>query len=260
MARGAIHEVFDGGFEGLCSEILKDAPEVPIRKYPMQVFCIVYDQEAAALLVRELREAVDQFVVGMADGGGAAGEHEVLDFEGHAAAYATCGVVEGVAFQGELLPLHQLDGEEVAEEVLQDAGSGGDEVHGAELLIQGELEEGVAPFGEPAFGVGDDGDGVGLFIAYVGEEIEELLGLAAFAEEHEHVAWVDKADIAVQRVGGGEVERPGRYRGHGEGDLLGDQTAFSHAGKEYFSLALLGEVDELFKFLQVEMGEKVVYA
>lgn len=121
-------------------------------------------------------------------------------------------MVGGVLVPGEAASLHDGGDDGVAEHHLYGGGGHRSEAEGAHLGLQRKVHVEIAHGGERAVGAGcggGEGDEVGALGAGAGREGEELVGGAGLGEQDEEVAGEDRADVAVERVDGGQEPRAG---------------------------------------------------
>jgi hypothetical protein len=121
------------------------------------------------------------------------------------------GVVGGVLVPGESARLHYGSDDGVPEHHLDGGGGDGREAEGAYLPLQRQVHVEVAGGGERAVGPRrrrGERDEVGALGARAGREREQLVGGAGLGEQHEHVPGEERADVAVERVDGGQEAGP----------------------------------------------------
>ena len=93
----------------------------------------------------------------------------------------------------------------------------------------GDVEVHVGGLGQGRAGVAGHGHEGRPQALHLGHEGQELLGLAAVAEGEHDVALDHAPEVAVDGVGGVEVERRRSGGGQGGRDLLADEAALAHA-------------------------------
>jgi hypothetical protein len=121
------------------------------------------------------------------------------------------GVIGGVLVLGEASRLHDGGNNGVPEHHLYGGGGDGGEAEGAHLPLQRQVHVEVAGGGERAVHTGrggGEGYEVGALSARAGREREQLVGRAGLGEQDEDVPGEQRADVAVQRVDGGEEAGP----------------------------------------------------
>lgn len=136
---------------------------------------------------------------------------EVSYLEDEGLADLAGGVIGGVLVPGEPARLHDGGDDGVPKHHLDGSGGDGREAKGAYLPLQRQVHVEVAGGGERAVATrrrGGERDEVGALGARAGHEGEQLVGGAGLGEQHEHVPREERADVAVERVDGGEEARP----------------------------------------------------
>ena len=120
-------------------------------------------------------------------------------------------MVGGVLVPGEPARLHDGGDDGVPEHHLDGGGGDGREAEGADLPLQRQVHIEVAGGGERAVGPRrrrGERDEVGALGARAGREREQLVGGAGLGEQHEDVPREERADVAVERVDGGQEACP----------------------------------------------------
>ena len=136
--------------------------------------------------------------------------HEVLHAQELPAELAA-RVEHGEVVDGEAAPLHEGHGQGVAHGQGGGGGGGGGQAQGAGLVADGDVEVDVGGLGQGRARVAGQGHEGRAEALDLGEQGQDLLRLAAVAEGEDDVALDDAPEVAVDGVGGVQVER-GRAR------------------------------------------------
>jgi hypothetical protein len=161
---------------------------------------------------------------------------EVIYLEDEGFADPSGRVIGGVLVLGEASRLHDGGDNGVTEHHLYGGGGDGGEAEGAHLPLQRQVHVEVAGGSERAVGAGRggcEGYEVGALGARAGREREQLVGRAGLGEQYEDVPGEQRADVAVERVDGGEEPGPREtQRRQRLRDLVGHDARLADAREE----------------------------
>ena len=173
-----------------------------------------------------------------------AGAHDFLDAQQEGLAEAAGGMVLREVVAGEAAQLEVDHGEGVAHGEGGGGGSGGGEVQRAGFALVVIKQDVVAESAKGALGVAGEGDGGEPEPFETGKEAEEVLGLAAVADEQAEIALAAEPEVAVQGLVG--IEEGGGNGGgiEGPGQLEADGDVFADAGEDEFLAGVAGGLEK----------------
>ncbi len=207
---------------------LERPPDVAVADHPGQDLAL-HDRGHAQLAQGHGLQGFHQ--AGLGGHLGELGVHQVPDLQQPGAEVA--GRVElGEVLQGEAALHHVVGGQQVAPDQLQGGAGHGREIERAALPFGQRVGEApVRRLAQAAVRLRGDGADLHAQAHEAGQEPDDLLALAAVAEDEHGVLGHDHAQVAVQGVGRVQVEAGAAGGRQGRGDLLGHEAGLAHARK-----------------------------
>ncbi len=257
---GGRHDV--GGGDVQVVVLLYGTTEVAIGDdtdaMPLVVGEAVIDHGHAEVLVAHL---ADEFAERRGEcHAGYAGAHAVLDAPEQFASECSARVIDGEVLCAEVALLHEADHECVAHKKGGSGGCGGGKSEGACLVVHVDGEGIVGTRCERRLQVARDGNDTAADAVDGVDDIENLVGLTAVADEHRHIIGGNHTEVAVHGFGSIDEDRRGACGGERRCHLMPDDARLADAHDHYLALAGVEDTDYLVESMVNRRGKALEFA
>ena len=191
---------------------------------------------------------------------GYAGAHAVFDAPEQFAPECSARVIDGEILCAEVALLHEADHECIAHKERGSGGCGGCQAEGACFVVHVDGEGVVGTCCERRLQVARDGNDAAADAVDGVDDIENLVGLTAVADEHRHIVGGNHTKVAVHGLGSIDEDGRGARGGERCRHLVPDDARLADAHDHNLALAGVEDADDLVESAVNRGGKALEFA